>query len=182
MATLVLTVIGEDRSGLVSALSGVIADHGGSWERSHMARLAGKFAGIVVVTVPEDRAEALITELGPLGTEGLLDVTVERGVDDGHVTDEVTRLSLELVGADRPGIVHDISRALADRHVGIEDLRTATREAPMFGGMLFEASATLLAPPTASMADLQGVLEELANELMVDLTLSAEHVVGRELP
>jgi len=174
MATLVLTVIGDDRSGLVSALSGVIADHGGSWERSHMARLAGKFAGIVVVVVPDDRAEALIGELGPLGTEGLLDVTVERGVDEGPASTEVTRLSLELVGADRPGIVHDISRVLAARQVGIEDLRTATREAPMAGGMLFEATATLLAPPTASIADLQVVLEELANELMVDLSLSAD--------
>ena len=174
MATLVLTVIGDDRSGLVSALSGVIADHGGSWERSHMARLAGKFAGIVVVVVPDDRAEALIGELGPLGTEGLLDVTVERGVDEGPASTEVTRLSLELVGADRPGIVHDISRVLAARQVGIADLRTATREAPMAGGMLFEATATLLAPPTASIADLQVVLEELANELMVDLSLSAD--------
>ena len=80
--TLVLTVIGDDRSGLVSALSGVIADHGGSWERSQMARLAGKFAGIVLVAVPDESAEALIAELGPLGSQGLLDVTVERGADE----------------------------------------------------------------------------------------------------
>lgn len=173
MATLVLTVIGDDRSGLVSALSGVIADHGGSWERSQMARLAGKFAGIVLVTVPDDRAEALIGELGPLATEGLLDVTVERGTDEPAGGD-LTRLSLALVGADRPGIVHDISRALAARAVSIEELHTATREAPMVGGMLFEATATLLAPPTVPIADLQAVLEELANELMVDLSLSAD--------
>jgi glycine cleavage system regulatory protein len=139
MATLVLTVIGDDRSGLVSALSGVIADHGGSWERSQMARLAGKFAGIVLVAVPDDRAEALIAELGPLGTQGLLDVTVERGADEGPVSTDMTRLSLALVG-----------------------------------GMLFEATATLLAPPTVPIADLQAVLEDLANELMVDLSLSAD--------
>jgi glycine cleavage system regulatory protein len=174
MATLVLTVIGDDRSGLVSALSGVIASHGGSWERSQMARLAGKFAGIVVVAVPDDRAEALIAELGPLGTQGLLDVTVERGADEGAVGADVTRLTLELVGADRPGIVHDISQALAARQVSIEELSTATREAPMVGGMLFEVTATLLAPSTVSIAELQGVLEELANELMVDLSLSVE--------
>ncbi len=173
MATLVLTVIGDDRSGLVSALSGVIADHGGSWERSQMARLAGKFAGIVLVRVPDDRAESLIGELGPLATEGLLDVTVERGGVEPAGGD-VTRLSLALVGADRPGIVHDISRALAARDVSIEELHTATREAPMVGGMLFEATATLLAPPTVPIADLQAVLEELANELMVDLSLSAD--------
>ncbi len=174
MATLVLTAIGDDRSGLVSALSGVIADHGGSWERSQMARLAGKFAGIVLVEVPDDRAEALIQELGPLGTQGLLDVTVERVRDEVPSDAAVTRLSLELVGADRPGIVHDISRVLAARQVSIEELRTVTREAPMAGGMLFEATATLLAPPSVPLADLKAVLEELANELMVDLSLSAD--------
>jgi glycine cleavage system regulatory protein len=174
MATLVLTVIGDDRSGLVSALSGVIADHGGSWERSQMARLAGKFAGIVLVAVPDASAEALIAALGPLGAQGLLDVTVERGADGPAASSDLTRLTLELVGADRPGIVHDISQALAARAVSIEELHTATREAPMVGGMLFEATATLLAPPSVPVAELQAVLEELANELMVDIALSAE--------
>ena len=174
MASLVLTVIGDDRSGLVSALSGVIADHGGGWERSQMARLAGKFAGIVLVAVPDDRAEALIGALGPLGIEGVLDVTVERAADEIPVRTDLTRLSLELVGADRPGIVHDVSQALAARQVSIEELHTNTREAPMVGGMLFEATATLLAPPTVPIADLQAVLEELANELMVDISLSAD--------
>jgi glycine cleavage system regulatory protein len=173
MATLVLTVIGDDRSGLVSALSGVIAEHGGSWQRSQMARLAGKFAGIVLVSVPDPDAEALVGALEPLEAQGLLEVTVERGSDDGSTAGEPTRLSLALVGSDRPGIVHDISRVLAEHQVSIEELSTATREAPMAGGMLFEATATLLAPPGVPMEDLQAVLEELAHELMVDLSLSA---------
>ncbi len=173
MATLVLTVIGDDRSGLVSALSGVIAAHGGSWERSQMARLAGKFAGIVLVAVPDDSADALVRELGPLSIDGLLDVTVERTSDPGGAAD-ATRLGLELVGADRPGIVHDISRVLASRQVSIEELHTSTREAPMAGGMLFEARATLLAPSNVPIADLRAVLEELANELMVDISLHAD--------
>jgi glycine cleavage system regulatory protein len=173
MATLVLTVIGDDRSGLVSALSGVIAANGGSWERSQMARLAGKFAGIVLVAVPDDRADGLIRDLQPLRADGLLDITAERS----HVTDDTegaTRLSLELVGADRSGIVHDISRALATRGVSIEELQTATREAPMSGGLLFEARATLLAPASVAISDLREVLEQLANELMVDIALSSD--------
>jgi glycine cleavage system regulatory protein len=174
MATLVLTVIGDDRSGLVDALSGVIADHGGSWERSQMARLAGKFAGIVLVEVPDGGAQALVEALGPLESEGLLDITVERGADEGPTAGGMTRLSLHLVGGDRPGIVHEISHALATRQVSIEELETTTREAPMVGGMLFEATATLVAPPSAQLAELQAVLEELANELMVDLSLSAD--------
>ena len=173
MATLVLTVIGDDRSGLVSALSGVVTDHGGSWERSHMARLAGKFAGIVVVAVPDDRVQQFLGDLAPLQSQGLLEIRAEQG-DDAASGREAVRLNLALVGADRPGIVHAISRALAARDVGIEELQTATREAPMAGGMLFEATATLLAPPGTSVDELQALLEELANELMVDLELSAD--------
>ena len=53
MATLVLTVVGDDRPGLVDALSGVIAAHDGNWEQSRMAHLAQKFAGILLVQVPD---------------------------------------------------------------------------------------------------------------------------------
>ena len=80
MATLVLTAIGDDQSGLVDALSGVIADHGGNWQRSHMTQLAGKFAGIVEITVADDRADALVTDLGPLESKGLLEIIVERAM------------------------------------------------------------------------------------------------------
>src|SRR6059036_1362215 len=59
MATFTLTCIGDDRPGLVSALSAPIKAHGGSWERSQMSRLAGKFAGILMVAVPDERADAL---------------------------------------------------------------------------------------------------------------------------
>ena len=55
----VLTVIGDDRVGLVEALADTVSSHGGNWEHSQMAELAGKFAGIVVVTVPADRATDL---------------------------------------------------------------------------------------------------------------------------
>ena len=58
MATLVLTLIGDDRAGLVNAVAEVVARHGGNWERSQMAELAGKFAGIVLVTVPDDSVDA----------------------------------------------------------------------------------------------------------------------------
>ena len=36
---LVLTIIGDDRPGIVSALADTVATHGGNWERSQLARL-----------------------------------------------------------------------------------------------------------------------------------------------
>ena len=169
MATLTLTCIGDDRPGLVSDLSGAIKAYGGSWERSQMARLAGKFAGILQVEVPDEHAEALVGQLTALTAVGLL-VTVEATAVP--TARETQRLDLELLGADHPGIVAEISASLAGRGIGIEELTTGLREAPMAGGLLFEARAVLELPPGTSSDDLRAMLEGLADELMVDISLS----------
>jgi glycine cleavage system regulatory protein len=169
MATFTLTCIGDDRPGLVSALSAPINAHGASWERSQMARLAGKFAGILMVAVPDDRAEALVADLRALKDIGLLVSLEQTDVPAEYAS---VRLNLELLGADHPGIVAEISTALAAQGIGIEELSTDVREAPMSGGMLFEASAVLEAPPETSMQALRTMLEAVADELMVEITLS----------
>jgi glycine cleavage system regulatory protein len=169
MATFVLTVIGDDRSGLVSDVSAPINAHGASWERSQMSRLAGKFAGIVLVSVADERFDALVADLGALQAQGL-QVGVER--TDEPVERRVQRLHLDLLGADHPGIVAEISAALAAAGVSIEELSTDVRDAPMAGGTLFEARAVLAAPVATSTDELQSILEGLANELMVDIKLS----------
>jgi len=169
VATFILTAIGDDRPGLVSALSAPINEHGASWERSQMSHLAGKFAGIVLVSVPNAKLEALVADLIALESEGL-QVTVERSVEPDQGPSQ--RLSLELLGADHPGIVAEISASLVDRHVSIEELTTDVRDAPMAGGTLFEANAVLNAPPTANTDDLRTMLEGLADELMVEIRLS----------
>lgn len=171
MATLVLTVIGDDQSGLVDALSGVVAEHGGNWDRSQMARLGGKFAGIVMITVPDTSASALVADLAPLERDGLLDITVESGSPEPE-SGPSTELLFDLVGLDRPGIVHDVSHALASLQVSIDQLQTETASAPMAGGTLFRASARLRAPAGASIDELRSVLRDIADELMVEIDLT----------
>jgi len=171
MATFILTVTGDDRPGLVSDLAAPIKAHGASWERSQMTRLAGKFAGIVLVTVADQRHDALVADLRALEAQGV-QMVLER--TDEPVEHESLRLQLELLGADHPGIVAEISAALADRGVSIEELSTDVRDAPMAGGMLFEARAVLEAPPGTSSDALRATLEGLADELMVEIRLSEE--------
>ena len=176
MTTLVLTVLGDDRAGLVSAVSAPLKQHGASWERSQMARLAGKFAGIVEVTVDSSDVDALVLDLRALSGQGL-SVHAERTDTEPEAQSEAeagARFTLDLIGADRPGIVADISALLADAGVNIEELSTQVREAPMAGGLLFEGHATLAAPATADPAGLRNALEQLADELMLDLTLAAD--------
>jgi glycine cleavage system regulatory protein len=169
MATFTLTCVGDDRPGLVSDLSAPISAHGASWERSQMARLAGKFAGILLLEVDDDRADALAADLTALAEVGL-HVTAER-TDQPTVVQSV-RLQLDLIGADHPGIVAEISAALAAARIGIEELTTDVRDAPMAGGMLFEAQAVLDAPVSTEMDQLRSTLETLADELMVEIRLS----------
>ena len=57
---LVLTAIGEDKPGLVESLARIISDNSGNWLESSMSQLAGKFAGILRVSVNDNNADKLI--------------------------------------------------------------------------------------------------------------------------
>jgi glycine cleavage system regulatory protein len=166
--SLVLTVIGPDRPGLVEALAKTVADHGASWLESRMAHLAGQFAGLLRVAVPAPRADELSQALRALEARGLR-VIVEAARE--AVIDTGPRLRLELVGLDRPGIVRDISRAIAERGVNVEELESHTSSAPMSGETLFHATAWLRPPREGSADELRSALEKLADELMVELSL-----------
>lgn len=171
MPKLVLTVIGDDRAGLVQALSRVVAGHGGNWEHSQMAELAGKFAGIVVVTVPAERSDELTEALR--GLDGLLEVSAHPGAEqEGREPEAAERISIDVLGNDHPGIVHDVSAVLARRGLSIETMTTTSREAPMAGGQLFEAHVVVRVSPTVDLGDVRAGLEKLAAELLVDIEVT----------
>ena len=163
---LVVTFTGPDRPGIVDALADLVQRHGANWERSRMATLAGRFAGVLEVTADPERAAALAGAL-----EGVEDLTVrvDRG-SSGPAPDSLLRL--ELTGQDRPGIVHEVTRILAARAVSIHELETETVETPVGGGMLFRATAELSAPANVSRETLQAALEEIAHDLMVEIELT----------
>lgn len=168
MRSLVLTVIGDDRPGLVEALSRLISDQGGNWLESSMAQLAGKFAGILRVDVADEHADGLIQAL-----EGLdaLRVTVTRADAAAQPASHARRLHLTLVGQDRIGIVREVAQVLARHQVNVEELNTQTSSAPMSGETLFHARANLQADTALDAAALQSDLEALSNDLIVDITL-----------
>ena len=167
MASLILTVIGPDRPGLVRALSEAVAARGGSWLESRMARLAGQFAGIVLVDAPA----LLADDLQALERQGLRIVTQQ--VADGGQADTAganeRRIRLEVVGNDRPGIVRDVARVLADCGVNIEELTTGVASGSFSGETLFRATALLRAPNETAVDLVRATLEQLGNELMVDI-------------
>ena len=169
MASLILTVVGPDRPGLVNALSQAVAARGGSWLESRMARLAGQFAGIVMVDAPE----SLLDDLRALESHGLR-IQVQAGVAEPPAVASQLLLVVDVVGNDRPGIVRDITQIFAANGVNIEELTTGVASGSFSGGTLFRASALVRAPSEAAVGAMRQGLEQLGNELMVDIQPAPE--------
>lgn len=169
--SLVVTVIGNDRPGIVERLSEAVLAAGANWEESRMARLAGKFAGILRISVAAAHADPLASALRGMASDGLTVVVEGSGETP---TDAFRTVQLELVGNDHPGIIRDISKVLAQNQVNIEELETSVSGAPMSGEQLFRARAQLRLPAAVTTDRLRRLLEALAGELMVDVALD-EH-------
>ncbi len=165
-ATLVMTVIGADRTGLVESVARLVAEHGGNWLESRMCRLGGEFAGIVRVAVPKPRQQALETALGELA--GLTIVVHEDESPAGAAP--AVLVSLEVVGQDRPGIVREITRALSAQGINVEELATECVSAPMSGETLFQARAKILVPAGVVLDNLRQMLEGVLSGLTVELS------------
>ncbi|MEH6470694.1 MAG: ACT domain-containing protein [Halopseudomonas sp.] len=169
--SLILTVIGPDKPGLVERLSTTLAEHRANWQQSSMSRLAGQFAGILIATTDTDKVESLLKALDGLASQGLnVSVVTEKGLS-APPQPQGQSLTLELIGHDKPGIVRDISRALAARSISVEELTTEVVSGSMSAELLFKAQASLVVPNDVDLDDLQESLEAIASDLMVDITL-----------
>jgi glycine cleavage system regulatory protein len=164
-----MTILGEDKPGLVEAIANLVAQHGGNWLESRMARMGGQFAGILRVEVRADKEPLLVNELRNLQARGLT-VVVHSDARGTEVPGE-TLCSLEIVGQDRPGIVREISRALARRGVNVEELNTECASAAMSGESMFTARAKVKLPLSCSVAELRQDLEKIGEDLIVEVSL-----------
>jgi glycine cleavage system regulatory protein len=177
--TLVMTVIGPDRTGLVDSIAALVTEHGGNWLESRMSRLGGHFAGILRVEVPQEKESQLVAGLQKLQARAL---TVVVHPDEPKPAPPTTNLRvLELMGQDRPGIVRQVSRALASFGVNIEELHTECASAAMSGETLFKARATLRIPESCDVEQIRQQLEKIAADLIVEISLAElpSSAVGR---
>ncbi|SDG54162.1 Glycine cleavage system regulatory protein [Pseudomonas benzenivorans] len=172
MDHLVLTVIAQDQPGLVERVAQCVADHGGNWLESRMSRMAGQFAGILRVAVPAEAQAELVDALQGLSAYGIRVLLADSGIEPSCTWKPIL---LDLVGNDRPGIVRDITRLLAENGVNLESLITEVVPAPMSSEPLFHAEALLAVPLGLSLELLQSKLETLADDLMVELNLRTEN-------
>lgn len=167
--SLVVSVVGADRQGIVSMLADRAQRYGANWGASRMTRLASEFAGMVQLDVPRENADALAESLRALESSGLQVVVAKS--DAAQVPASFRAVELELVGSDRIGIVRNLTKILAERSISIESLHTEIVRTALPAPQTFKIEAHLLVPVALSMAALRTELGALATEMMVDIAL-----------
>ena len=169
-ASFVLTVLSDDKPGLVKTISDVINEYDGSWTDSRMIHMAGKFAGLLRVSVPEDQVDELIADLTSLQDEGI-EIAIET-ISQGDSSDSVNTIEIEVLGQESPGIINAITNQLEILSVNIEELHSEQRPAPMSSELLFYAKMTLSLPEGVESQDVQSALEDMPDQLVVDIDFS----------
>jgi glycine cleavage system regulatory protein len=167
--SLVVTVIGPDRPGIVRLLSDRAQRFGANWAASRLSRLAGEFAGMVHFEVPRENADALANSLRGLESAGLK-LVIARS-DPSEVPAGLRGIELELVGDDRLGIVSHLARILAESGISIEHIHTEIVGTTPSAPKTFKVAAHLLVPNTLSSDELRRRLEPVATEMKVDIAL-----------
>lgn len=167
--SLVATVMGPDRPGIVNLLADKAQRHGANWTASRMANLAGEFAGMVHFEVAAESADALSAALLELQSTGL-NVAVARTVPSAAPA-APRAVELELVGPDRLGIVSQLTGLLAARGISIESIQTELANAQPSGSPSFRVSARLTVPANVAIEGLRHELDELAQDMMLDIAL-----------
>ena len=74
-----------------------------------------------------------------------------------------------MVGNDRPGIVHQLARALADAGANVEEWTTGLESAPMSGHPLFRVSGKVSMASPGDERKLREAIENLSDDLSVEI-------------
>lgn len=165
---LVISFITEDKPGVVEALSKIIDTHNGNWLESRLSQLAGKFAGIIRVSVESNKTADLQSELLAYSNDNFT-IIIESADQPHSLPSNVNNLSI--FGLDRPGIVREISTALASKQMNVIELNSDISSAPMTGEPLFHADVKFIAPENESLDDIESQLDAIAAQLSLDISL-----------
>lgn len=168
--SLVLSILSDDKPGVVGTLARTIADHQGNWLESRLSHLAGKFAGILQVSVPADHLPALRQALSELQNQRGIEVIVAETLD-GPGDQPLQMLQFSLIGNDRPGIVRELAQAFASHQINLDELQTHCSSMPWSGDPMFAAEGIISLPETVDLDRLMDDLNDIADELGVDIEL-----------
>jgi glycine cleavage system regulatory protein len=164
MQSLIISIMGKDKPGLVDALAKCIYKHKGNWQGSSFAHMAGMFTGFVEVHVPADENEKLVDALNAISDLSVQSVAVNTA--SNTLTNQLT---VDVMGNDKAGIVQELTSVLNQFNLNILNFSSRCESAPNWGSLIFKANAVIAVPGDFDDDALQDALESLANDLVVDI-------------
>ena len=164
MNDIAVTVIGQDRPGIIADVTEILAQLGLNLTDSTMTRLRGHFAMTLFCSGPPEVGE-VEKALEPVTEDRTLVVTVRRVADDVGPEAPGRHHVLTVHGADRLGIVATLTRVVAEAGGNITDLSTR------LAGDLYVVVAELDLPSTVDGSTIAGALRQAAQTLGVEATL-----------
>ena len=166
MSSIAITVIGNDRPGIVAAVTRALFDVGCNLEDISSTILRGHFSMTMISRCPPDVDPSSLEErLTSVAAELGLVVTARPVEDTGSDFAPPTHM-VAVYGADKPGIVYRVTDALARLGVNITDLNS--RLIGEDGDPVYALQIEVQAPHGS---DLDEVLPPLREELGVDLSV-----------
>lgn len=171
LSHLLISIIADDKPGVVEALAETVNQHHGNWLESRLSQLGGKFAGVVRVAAAAEHISALEASLGSLNKHNMW---VKTEPIDNAVPQKtgVEYAYVHVLGPDRPGIVRELSKALAESQINVANLETSLSSMPYSGEPLFDARGELEIPQGFDLGELHEELDAIANALALDISLS----------
>lgn len=189
----VITVLSNDKPGVIDAVAQCVKQHGGNWLESKLAQMAGKFVGVIRIRVDKTEFEPLKQSLSLLKQNGI-HTTYEviykdigsKGIDankslEGNIDFDSKkahlRASFHAIGPDRKGIIKELSSAFLAKNINVDTLETKLSSMPYSGDPLFEAAGEVDIPGNSDNNDqrlneLHQQLDDIADDLGIDISLS----------
>lgn len=167
---IIITLFAKDRPGIIRELSDTVLAHKGNWLESSLSRLCGQFTGIVHIDVAAEQHSDLLSALDKLSQSGI-NVTVQnyQRMDSDDEAESINAVQIMVEANDRTGIIEEITTALADEDINIENMDTECESASMAGYNLFRAHMFLALPDGMTEDQLEGVLENVSDDVMVSV-------------
>ena len=175
MKYVVITAVGNDRTGIVKELSDEVLKDGGNIEDSRMARLGGAFALIMLVAGEEKAIETLLSQTPRMEQDLGLTIVIKQ-TDPGPQQTNLIPYRVDIVSMDHPGIVHDVAEYFARKGINIEEMSTATYAAAHTGTPIFSMHLTIEIDAGSSIAELRSDFQEFCDDLNLDAAMEAATV------
>lgn len=171
MPHVAVAAVGDDRPGIVAAVTGVLVQHGCNLEDTSMSILRGHFAMMLVVDCPPGVGATALEHAIETATSAFDLVVSVRPIGGERVggTPSGDPWTLVVYGADRPGIVHRVATDLADAGVNIVDL--TTRVSPGASRPVYSMVLEVTIPTSVDAGEISRRLDAAAADLGVECTL-----------